>query len=178
MGGVATDIDGRTTVPGLWAIGECASTGLHGANRLASNSLAEGLVSAARLTASLIGQEANPIPASPAAFSASLPPALPPLALLRLRQAMSRLCGVERTGHGLRDLTALISEMSARHGETDALIAARFIAEAALARCESRGGHFRSDFPATEAIARHTRLSLADLAGTKPDALAHTQPAE
>jgi L-aspartate oxidase len=180
MGGVATDIDGQTSIPGLWAIGECASTGLHGANRLASNSLAEGLVSAARVAAVLaiaplrLAARAT----SPASEGGNLPPALPPLALTRLRQAMSRLCGVERSGAGLAELSALIEDMIARHGEADALIAARFITAGALARTESRGGHFRTDFPQTDALARHTRLSQADLEGTKADALAHTIPAE
>jgi L-aspartate oxidase len=180
MGGVATDIDGQTSIPGLWAIGECASTGLHGANRLASNSLAEGLVSAARV-AEVLAKAPLRLAAratSPASMGGSLPPSLPPLALTRLRQAMSRHCGVERTGAGLAELSALIEEMIARHGEADALIAARFITVGAIARTESRGGHFRTDFPQTDAIARHTRLSLADLAGTRLQVLAHTVPAE
>lgn len=209
MGGVATDIDGRTSIAGLWAIGECASTGLHGANRLASNSLAEGLVSAARVAqrlrlppctgevartqsgsrgAGAVRDEAPCVrgrapsvrcaDTAPVNGGGRLPPALPPLALTRLREAMSRYCGVERSGAGLARLSALIDDMIARHGEADALIAARFITAGALARNESRGGHFRTDFPLTNALARHTRLSLADLAGTNADALAHTMPAE
>ncbi|WP_339747778.1 L-aspartate oxidase [uncultured Maricaulis sp.] len=180
MGGVATNIDGRTSIAGLWAIGECASSGLHGANRLASNSLAEGLVSAARV-ADVLKKAPLRLAArdtAPSARRGVIPPALPPLALTRLRQAMSRHCGVERTGAGLTELAGLIDDMIARHGEADALIAARFITAGALARNESRGGHFRSDFPQTNALARHTRLSLADLAGTTADALAHTMPAE
>jgi L-aspartate oxidase len=180
MGGVAADIDGQTSIPGLWAIGECASTGLHGANRLASNSLAEGLVSAARVAGVLAKAPLRLAAraAAPVNEGGNLPPALPPLALTRLRQAMSRYCGVERSGTGLAKLSALIDEMIARHGEADALIAARFITTGAIARQESRGGHFRTDFPQTDALARHTRLSLSDLAGTKADALAHTIPAE
>ncbi|WP_417468763.1 L-aspartate oxidase [Maricaulis sp.] len=180
MGGVATDIDGQTSVPGLWAIGECASSGLHGANRLASNSLAEGLVSAARVAQALIQAPLRPAARATSAASqaGNLPPALPPLALTRLRQAMSRYCGVERSGAGLDELSDMIADMIARHGEADALIAARFITAGALARTESRGGHFRTDFPQADAVAQHTRLSLADLAGTNPHALAHTAPAE
>ncbi|WP_417482665.1 L-aspartate oxidase [Maricaulis sp.] len=178
MGGVAADIDGQTSVPGLWAIGECASTGLHGANRLASNSLAEGLVSAARVAKVLTDASLRATDRAPAVKPAHIPPALPPLALTRLRQAMSRYCGVERSGAGLAELSALIEAMIARHGEADALIAARFITAGAIARTESRGGHFRTDFPKARATARHTRLSLADLADTRPHALAHTAPAE
>lgn len=181
MGGVASDIDGRTSVPGLWAIGECASTGLHGANRLASNSLAEGLVSAARAAQALAltpPPETDTVRPPPATGSSLAPPALPPLALQRLRQAMSHFCGVERSAAGLGELQTLIETLIARHGEADALIAARFITEGALARRESRGGHFRTDYPRTDAVAHHTRLSLADLANAKPHRLAHTAPAE
>jgi L-aspartate oxidase len=218
MGGVATDIDGRTSLPGLYAIGECAATGLHGANRLASNSLAEGLVSAARV-ARLLAAPDKHHPSSPglsggprlagrqdrlnsgvcAKMSKSvdgvprtsrgmtvcnptlhfaLPPTLPPLALLRLRQAMSRHCGVERSEAGLAELAALIDTMRAEHGEADPLVAARFIVEGALRRRESRGGHFRSDCPQTLTDARHTELRLADLAARIPQPAALTGPAE
>jgi L-aspartate oxidase len=197
VGGVMTDIDGRTTVPGLYAIGECASTGLHGANRLASNSLAEGLVSAARVakmlpSSPLMGAVegvnpggTKPAPASPPPLptrsSASghlphpgegwVPPQLPLLALSRLREAMSRYCGVERTAAGLLALAERIDAMRAEHGEADALVAARFIAEGALRRTESRGGHFRTDCPQTRAKAEHTRLTLADLVAAEPGRL-------
>lgn len=162
MGGVRTDLDGRTGVAGLWAVGECASTGLHGANRLASNSLAEGLVMGARCAGRLRTAEARTATLS-MAVSREAPANLPPLALQRLRQAMSRECGVERDAVGLTRLLDLISELEARHGEADALLAARFIATAALRREESRGGHFRLDFPGSDAEPRHTRLTLAEL---------------
>lgn len=170
MGGVKADIDGRTGVDGLWAIGECASTGLHGANRLASNSLAEGLVSAARCAGAI--KAATPESAgsrkaqhghratSRGDNRAGITEELPPLALHRLRQMMSRHCGVERTRSGLLELRALITDFTTRHGEAHALVAARFIVEAALAREESRGGHFRSDFPLTSDTPEHSRLTL------------------
>ena len=176
MGGVMTDVDGRTGIPGLYAIGECASTGLHGANRLASNSLAEGLVSAARVARQIEASEAAPGASS--APAPAIPPALPPLALQRLRQAMSRHCGVERTGAGLEDLVALIDTLRAEHGEADALIAARFIATGALKRTESRGGHFRADCPQTAHNARHTGLTLAGIAPALPASTRYRAPAE
>ena len=205
MGGVATDIDGRTSVPGLFAIGECAASGLHGANRLASNSLAEGLVSAARFantlrSSPLMGEVDRPkgetewaIGArglnaarfTPSGPSGHLPhqgegpaPSMPPLALTRLRQAMSRLCGVERSAGGLAELAGLVDDLRAEHGEADALVAARFIVEGALRRMESRGGHFRVDCPQTLKQARHTELRLDDLASLEPIAAALTGPAE
>ncbi|WP_304073264.1 L-aspartate oxidase [Maricaulis maris] len=214
MGGVATDIDGRTSVPGLFAIGECAATGLHGANRLASNSLAEGLVSAARFARRLAapdehhpsspglsggprldGRQKGPDSRTPNIMvnpMAEVPrtsrgmtvdsqwvaPSLPPLALLRLRQAMSRHCGVERSAAGLTELAALIDAMRYEHGEADALIAARFIVTGALNRCESRGGHFRTDCPTTCDEALHSQLRLDDLDAVAPHPAALTGPAE
>jgi L-aspartate oxidase len=203
MGGVATDIDGRTDITGLWAIGECASTGLHGANRLASNSLAEGLVSAARVVEATGAQVFSPPPsgegdhavvegerpipslcAAPSDGYAATSPAggggitLPPLALQRLRQAMSQYAGVERHEAGLTELVAIIEAMLELFGDADALIAAQFIAHAALQRCESRGGHFRTDHPASNEIASHTRLRLTDLHRSLPLPFYKSCPAE
>lgn len=103
---------------------------------------------------------------------------MPPLALTRLRQAMSRLCGVERSAGGLAELAGLVDDLRAEHGEADALVAARFIVEGALRRMESRGGHFRVDCPQTLKQARHTELRLDDLASLEPIAAALTGPAE
>jgi L-aspartate oxidase len=102
----------------------------------------------------------------------------PPLALMRLRQAMSRHCGVERTEAGLSELAALIDAMRREHGEADALIAARFIVTGALNRRESRGGHFRSDCPQSSDEARHCELRLDDLAANLSPAMALAGPAE
>ena len=206
MGGVKTDIDGRTNIDGLWAIGECASSGLHGANRLASNSLAEGLVAAARCAASVnlprrgSGLAAAPAkarskgasdseltcgltPSGPSTAARSPSPhagriVLPHLALQRLRQAMSQHCGVERSEAGLGELLALIEELTAQHGDADALVAARFIVTAALRRCESRGGHFRTDFPASAEPAAHSLYTLADLAPAPSEPAVQAWPAE
>lgn len=150
MGGIVTDADGATSLPGLYAAGECASTGVHGANRLASNSLLEAAVFGAR--AGRAAREAfdpgtRPLRASPA-------PDLPPKALAELRTAMSREAGVVRDAEGLRRLIALIDDLQARHGQALPLVAARLIAEAALARPASLGAHFRVDGPADAAPAR------------------------
>lgn len=154
MGGVVTDIDGRTSLPGLWAAGECASTGVHGANRLASNSLLEATVfggRAGRAAAAAAAAEARLVPAVAA-------PALPDPALQRLRGAMSRDAGVARDAAGLERLLGEIAVLEAQHGRALPLVAAALVAKAALARQESRGGHFRLDFPQTSDTPRRTIL--------------------
>ena len=159
MGGVETDFDGRTSVVGLWAVGECASNGLHGANRLASNSLLDGLVFGRR-AANVLNQTASK---SNTTLSADPVAQLPDPAHQRLRQIMSAEAGVERTGTGLMRLLGVIENLEARYGSTNALIAARFVGHSALMREESRGGHFRRDFPNTNRQAEPSRFTLADL---------------
>ena len=89
------------------------------------------------------------------------PEALPPAALQSLRTAMSLHAGVVRDAAGLATLIDLIDGFEAAHGPAPALITARLIAQSALERCESRGGHFRADHPDTAADARHTRITLS-----------------
>lgn len=158
MGGIATDTDGRTSLPGLYAAGECASTGLHGANRLASNSLLEAAVLGARAGRAAAAEtpEARPLYAVTA-------PELPADDLQLLRGAMSRDAGVVRDAEGLSRLLGVIDALEARRGRSAALVAARFVAQGALARRESRGGHFRKDFPATGTDARRSMATLADV---------------
>lgn len=159
MGGIATDIDGRTTINGLWAVGECACNGLHGANRLASNSLAEGLVfghRAARALRSATRPRFAPLPASE-------PPVLPRIVLNGLRRAMSDLAGVIRSEAGLADLLSRIDRLTTRFGETNEILVARMVTEAALGRTESRGGHYREDYPQTRAQAIDTVRNPAHL---------------
>ena len=155
MGGIAADPDGRTSLPGLFAVGECAATGVHGANRLASNSLLEAAAFGRRTGRAAAAERGGAVgPVTATGREADLPPA----ALLDLRRAMSAEAGVVRDAAGLMRLLVLIDAMTATHGEALPLTTARLIAEAALARRESRGGHWRADYPATAAKAEHTRL--------------------
>lgn len=150
MGGVATDLDGRASLPGLYAAGECASTGVQGANRLASNSLLEAAVFGARAGRAAAAEgETGDEPVSLAPL-----PDLPDEAFQALRKAMSRDAGVIRGATGLARLQEEIAALEAAHGPCPPLVAARLIVDAALARQESRGGHYRSDFPEKAAPVR------------------------
>jgi L-aspartate oxidase len=160
MGGIVTDLWGATTLEGLSAIGECASTGVHGANRLASNSLLEAVVFADRVADRLRdGGETGK-----SGGRALAPAAMTGAQRGRLRDAMSTHAGVVRDAQGLGSLLATIEGL-AREGDPAApaneLVAARLIAEAALARRESRGGHFRADFPHAHAVATRSWHAVA-----------------
>jgi L-aspartate oxidase len=159
MGGIATDPDGATSLPGLYAAGECASTGAHGANRLASNSLLEAAVFGAR-AGRAAAAAAEP---APARLMSLVAPPLPSAAVRRLRQAMSRDAGVIRSADGLLRLLDEIEALATGHGRSAALVAARLVAASALARAESRGGHFRSDATALDAVPRRTFVRWPDL---------------
>lgn len=172
MGGLKTDARGRTNVAGLWAIGEVAATGLHGANRLASNSLLEAVVFGARAAADIAGDAIAAHPGS--AQCASLPDAdlkddaIRALAIRLVRKTMTDLVGVERDGEDLRSalgtLQRIAHEVSGDLEIENACLTARFVAEAALRRRESRGGHFRSDYPELDpAQARRRTMTLAGL---------------
>ena len=157
MGGVVADADGRTSLEGLFAAGECASTGVHGANRLASNSLLEAAVFGTRAghaASEAIDPRTEPMPVSAA-------PDLPESALPTLRAAMSRDAGVVRDAAGLASALALIERLAATHGDAPALVAARLVVTAALARTESRGAHYRADHPRTDRVARRTFSQIA-----------------
>jgi len=144
MGGLATDVWGRTSVDGLWAVGECASTGAHGANRLASNSLLEAVVFSHRIADRLRDASA---PSPLAAELTEAPAMLPDAPRAELRQLMQTHAGVVRNAEGLGVALDRVDALCDAHGRANALVAARLILTAALARTESRGGHYRSDYP-------------------------------
>jgi len=155
MGGIATDLDGRASLSGLYAVGECSCTGLHGANRLASNSLTECFVFGARAARAALGEPA-PVPGGgperrrSGSDGSTKPPPLSP----ESRQALWRHAGLVREGNGLRELL----------GDPHPLV--RLVAAAALARTESRGAHLRRDFPNADPSfdGRHVTL----VAGEQP----------
>ncbi|MFI1864147.1 L-aspartate oxidase [Streptomyces jumonjinensis] len=161
-GGVRTDLHGRTTVPGLWACGEVACTGVHGANRLASNSLLEGLVFAERIAADIaaLAPLTAGEPKSPDGLSA-LPP-IAPEARAAIQRIMSLGAGVLRSDDSLRQAAAALEEVhraTADDGEkipepgveswetANLLCVARVLTAAALEREETRGCHWREDRP-------------------------------
>jgi L-aspartate oxidase len=182
MGGVQTDLDGCTTVPGLFAAGEVACTGVHGANRLASNSLLEGLVFGARAGLAMRAQiRSTPVVAQRSSGASEVRTDRIPLrpgsetALDRLQDLMWQHVGLFRDRAGLeRALAVLEPEWQAldavlRGGATlDAdlwrrasiLIVGRLIARAALRRQESRGAHYRSDFPERDDV--HWKRRVAE----------------
>lgn len=156
MGGIRTDLWGRTSIDGLYAVGECADTGLHGANRLASNSLAECLVFAARAAEDIAAHgradALYPDPSSPPAIIDA------PADVADIQSAMWRAAGIERNGPSLGDLVERLEATPtdrrpvgrASLESRSVWVVAEYIARSALLREESRGCHFRTDFAARD----------------------------
>jgi L-aspartate oxidase len=184
MGGVAVDLYGASSLPGLYACGEAARTGAHGANRLASNSLLEALVFGRRTAQALAASPAlpgalvRPGGLDAAELEALLPPSRPLSACLpgkagdgaaltaQLREAMWRSAGLVRRGADLRETLKLLADLERRApagavGLYNMITTARLAASAALARRESRGGHFRSDYPHADASLAHVAFSFS-----------------
>jgi L-aspartate oxidase len=147
MGGIATDLDARSSLPGLYAVGECSCTGLHGANRLASNSLTECFVFGARAARAALEQAQ--LGGGPAAAAAPPASTRPPRLQQSSREALWRDAGLERGAEGLRALLE------------DPHPLVRMIATCALARTESRGAHRRTDFPATDPSFENRHVTVA-----------------
>jgi L-aspartate oxidase len=157
MGGVQTDLWGNTTVPGLFAAGEVACTGVHGANRLASNSLLEGLVFGARAAAAML----EPVRTQPLELVEPLEPLEPPRTRLPqeadVRGLMWNSVGLWREEALLRTAIEALDEWYAALGDDRGRVAAlvtvgRLMARAALRREESRGCHARADFPSRDDV--------------------------
>lgn len=166
MGGVKTDLQGFTGIPGLYAAGEVASTGFHGANRLASNSLLEGLVMGQRAAEAALQDPTSP--KAPEPLPAYL---LDPIYLETLRQRMGQAAGVVRRGRDLAEALAFMTALPLKEVVPDPqegslglrlaleagnlALLARLLLRMALSREESRGAHFREDFPEEGGAAYH-----------------------
>lgn len=161
MGGIAVNQHGRTSLKGLWAGGEVSSTGAHGANRLASNSLLEAVVYAARIAEDIDG---NVFARSPLAVPSQTPRncAMPPLTEANLRAMMSSHVGVVRDGDRLMEAVqafAAIEQSTGNIALRNMATSALMVAASAWSRRESRGAHFRSDYTAEDPAQRHRTMT-------------------
>jgi len=165
MGGIAVDGRGRASLPGLWAAGEVSCTGAHGANRLASNSLLEAVVYAARIAEDIAGQTIISPGHLPAMANERTNGPMPARAEKTLRAMMSTHVGVIRNAERLAQAVCAFADIADDAGHValrNMATTALLVAASAWTRRESRGGHSRSDFPAeTPALAHRTMTTLA-----------------
>ena len=176
-GGVRTDRDGRTTIPGLYACGEVACTGVHGANRLASNSLLEGLVFATRIGAVLAAERRA---TRPIVTDAKVVPLIPHSARRELQHLMSIDAGVLRNAESLQRAADGLAALAHADGgrpctedweTTNLLEVARLLVDHARQREETRGSHWREDFPERSDATWRVRL----ISRVTPDGLISTR---
>ncbi|MEE9234524.1 MAG: L-aspartate oxidase [Candidatus Acidoferrales bacterium] len=189
MGGIATDLDGRTTLAGLFAAGEVACNGVHGANRLASNSLLEGLVYGARAGRAMapsqaaakvsgrveknqVGKSSSRVAANPGPSASNHPlPADGARRVAQIREVMWQKVGIIRSAESLQAALEILARLApplpsspgrTHYEQSNLHIVAEVIARCALAREESRGAHYRSDFPCRddERWGRYSRIAL------------------
>ncbi len=173
MGGIAVNEWGRTTLEGLWACGETSASGVHGANRLASNSLLEALVYGSRVASDIAkarpsGDVNGSVSGPPRAWSGTAS-TTPAQALSDVRNVMYSNVGLVRSESSLREALVRIDNLSEEFGEhpelRNLLVVGRLISDAALARRESRGSHYRSDYPnSDEAFAKRSFTRLRSVA--------------
>jgi L-aspartate oxidase len=171
MGGIAVDAWGRSSLPGLWACGETGASGVHGANRLASNSLLEALVYASRVAKDIDGAmtPSNGI-AIPAYQSTSASDESFTQAVADVRAVMYANVGLVRSDETLRTALVRLAALEQTHALPSSelrnlLTVGRLIAQAALARKESRGSHYRTDYPnVDDAFAKRSFTTLAGVA--------------
>ena len=162
MGGIATDSFGQSSLESLIAVGECSAVGVHGANRLASNSLLEATVFGGRAADYINSRDwrerrAGTIRSQPwLSMGKDISQSL--------RSAMTKNCGVRRSAKKLNQLIEHIDELILHVGRANPLITSKMIATSALAREESRGGHFRDDFPKTKrkAVSSYITYDMLD----------------
>jgi L-aspartate oxidase len=178
MGGIATDAQGATSMPGLWACGEVASTGLHGGNRLASNSLLEGLVFGARVAGAVQAAKLPTPTSAPDLPRRKATAATDPERILALRRLIGRSLGPVRNGRDLSEALAQVTHcVPTSCAEEDLATVARLLLRAAIARRESRGAHYRLDFPKPAPAGSFPRMIRPAAAPCSPMRIARSRVA-